>query len=250
MAKCCYHPIQASKNIQYPERFCNIIWGECQFMNACNLVTPNLYGYLCPIEQGYGYPAWFNWWISGQDLSRKVLVRIENGDPTEYTIAQLRNIITSQNVTQINIEYDSSPEPTDKDKLIQVALKAGYVTIYYSENNSNSEQLISVGAKAFKNLEYTIDASGNKIPFETINLANCLYIGAEAFYNCTKLTTVSFEGKSDSVIPVLDNINSFYTIENTLNTKVNIYVPAKLYNTWRVAPNWIALDSAGMLKTI
>jgi hypothetical protein len=63
-----------------------------------------------------------------------------------------------------------------------------------------------------------------------------------AFNNCENLETVSFKGKTDNEIPILDNINAFILQSGKIIPKLKIIVPDNLYNKWITTPNWAALS--------
>ena len=132
-----------------------------------------------------------------------------------YKYAQARYIYSAP-------VYVVQVTPENPEELKQLVQKYNYATIY------SPDGLVSIGTAAFReqnNLTY-------------INIPKVQYIGALAFYNCLNLEKVSFVGKSDDTIPLLDNINAFIDENGKILPKLKIIVPDNLYLDWIQAPNW------------
>ena len=222
---CKYNPIVPTKDIPDPRKWCNVIWGYCQFQNDYMIS-------LCPIKGEM--LSWYNYWVRVQsDLNKTVLVKLD-GEVHEYTISQIKAVLgETGELEQANLIYEGYDVENDDIQILKRAFQFGYATIY------DATHLISLGVGAMK----------GQTDITNLSIPGCLFIGSKAFFGCDNLKTISFAEKPDDFIPVLDNIDAFYGSDGKLMTSVNIIVPSRLYSRWCEQPNWVILAKAGMIKT-
>lgn len=219
---CKYNPLTSTHWHTIPRQWCNILWGECQFVEDSKI-------HLCPLHGEL--VTWYEWWIMAEPDPKKIVTLQIDGVEYNMSVGDLKKIVIRDKrisgVTGADIDCNGGGggggDVTDEE-LIRVAFIKGYVTIYHGD------RLISIGE----------DAMLHNVHNDTIDLRDCRFIGATSFCE-SSVRTIDFSHKTDGCIPVLENINSFFDDSGWFPDDLTIIVPDSMYSAWIKEPNWITL---------
>ena len=97
MANCKYNPTAPTTQLPLPGQWCNLIWGECQFVDSTLKDAPLWKTFsceLCPLRGQM--QSWYEYWLKSQpDKSRKIRVRVGSAAPVEMSIQQAMVMISA-----------------------------------------------------------------------------------------------------------------------------------------------------------
>lgn len=248
---CKFHPIAPTETIPYPNEWCNIRWGYCQWEKDC---AYNVYG--CPLAGQYEDGDWFTYWINSQcDNSMVVTLELNDNGAIRLetmTVGEFKKLSENPPLnpdgtkkftfTKLQVEPITIVKPDDLPCTVTLEQKLGLIGSFQEDYGSVTiydadGHLISLGRKAFYGKENVSGLTSLKLPF-------CLHVGDFAFQGCDSLKEIDFSTYKyidDGMVPVLDSPNAFITTGGKLNKNIKIYVPLALEGKWKGSPNWILL---------